>query len=58
MLLQDKDSGTITFYMKGADVVMSNIIQYSDWLEEEVCWHRPCSAMTYFVCVCGHNEVV
>ena len=39
--LQEKDSGVITFYMKGADVVMSNIVQYSDWLEEEVC-----------VCVC------
>lgn len=22
--------------MKGADVVMSNIVQYNDWLEEEV----------------------
>lgn len=23
--------------MKGADVVMSGIVQYNDWLEEEVC---------------------
>ena len=33
---QDGSSGEITFYMKGADTVMSNIVQYSDWLEEEV----------------------
>ncbi|KAF6031487.1 ATP9A [Bugula neritina] len=31
-----KDSnGVITFYMKGADVVMSSIVQYNDWLDEE-----------------------
>lgn len=29
-------SGEITFYMKGADTVMSSIVQYNDWLEEEV----------------------
>ena len=29
-------SGEITFYMKGADTVMSTIVQYNDWLEEEV----------------------
>lgn len=23
--------------MKGADVVMAGIVQYNDWLEEEVC---------------------
>ena len=34
--IQDRGSGEITFYMKGADTVMSNIVQYSDWLEEEV----------------------
>ena len=33
---QDKVSGEIVFYMKGADAVMSSIVQYSDWLEEEV----------------------
>lgn len=25
--------------MKGADVVMSGIVQYNDWLEEEVCFY-------------------
>lgn len=24
------------FYLKGADVVMSGIVQYTDWLDEEV----------------------
>lgn len=33
---QDESTGEITFYMKGADVVMSGIVQYNDWLEEEV----------------------
>lgn len=28
-------SGEICFYLKGADVVMSGIVQYTDWLEEE-----------------------
>ena len=36
MSLQDRASGEILFYMKGADVVMTNVVQYSDWLEEEV----------------------
>lgn len=35
-LLQDESTGEITFYMKGADVVMAGIVQYNDWLEEEV----------------------
>lgn len=35
-LFQDESTGEITFYMKGADVVMSGIVQYNDWLEEEV----------------------
>lgn len=34
--LQDESTSEITFYMKGADAVMSTIVQYNDWLEEEV----------------------
>lgn len=34
--LQDESTAEITFYMKGADAVMSTIVQYNDWLEEEV----------------------
>ena len=33
---KDEQSGDITFYMKGADVVMQNHVNYNDWLEEEV----------------------
>ncbi|XP_041045905.1 probable phospholipid-transporting ATPase IIB isoform X2 [Carcharodon carcharias] len=35
IIVRDDSSGEITFYMKGADVVMSSIVQYNDWLEEE-----------------------
>ena len=34
--LQEDKTGEIVFYMKGADIVMSTIVQYNDWLEEEV----------------------
>ena len=34
--LQDLTSGTLCLYMKGADSVMSGLVHYSDWLEEEV----------------------
>lgn len=33
--------------MKGADVVMAGIVQYNDWLEEEV-QNSSLSAVTYF----------
>jgi phospholipid-translocating ATPase len=33
--LQEEHTGEIVFYLKGADVVMSGIVQYNDWLEEE-----------------------
>lgn len=36
LALQDESTAEITFYMKGADVAMSSIVQYNDWLEEEV----------------------
>lgn len=36
IIVKDLSSGEITFYLKGADVVMSGIVQYTDWLEEEV----------------------
>uniref|UniRef100_A0A8C0V6W6 Phospholipid-transporting ATPase n=1 Tax=Cyanistes caeruleus TaxID=156563 RepID=A0A8C0V6W6_CYACU len=35
IIVRDESSGEITFYMKGADVAMSTIVQYNDWLEEE-----------------------
>lgn len=35
IIVKDVATGDITFYLKGADVVMSSIVQYTDWLEEE-----------------------
>lgn len=35
IIVKDSLTGEITFYLKGADVVMSSIVQYNDWLEEE-----------------------
>jgi len=36
IIVRDKASGKIVLYMKGADTVMANIVQYNDWLAEEV----------------------
>jgi len=36
IILRDQSNGEIVFYMKGADTVMSPIVQYNDWLTEEV----------------------
>lgn len=36
MFHQDEETGEIVFYMKGADSVMQTIVQYNDWLDEEV----------------------
>lgn len=36
VIFKDLQTGEILFYLKGADVVMSGIVQYTDWLEEEV----------------------
>ncbi|KAG0216894.1 putative aminophospholipid-translocase [Mortierella sp. NVP41] len=35
IIVRDLTSGELTFYEKGADVVMAKIVQYNDWLEEE-----------------------
>ncbi|XP_026310967.1 probable phospholipid-transporting ATPase IIB isoform X4 [Piliocolobus tephrosceles] len=35
IIVRDESTAEITFYMKGADVAMSPIVQYNDWLEEE-----------------------
>ena len=36
IILKDEKNNEILFYMKGADVVMASIVQFNDWLEEEV----------------------
>ncbi|XP_014680758.1 PREDICTED: probable phospholipid-transporting ATPase IIB [Priapulus caudatus] len=35
IILKEHGTGEITFYLKGADVVMATIVQYNDWLDEE-----------------------
>lgn len=35
IIVKNKKTNKIMFYMKGADVVMSGIVQYNDWLDEE-----------------------
>ncbi|ORY95841.1 aminophospholipid-transporting P-type ATPase [Syncephalastrum racemosum] len=35
IIVRDRSTQEITFYEKGADVVMSGIVQYNDWLDEE-----------------------
>lgn len=35
IIIKDLNTGEITFYLKGADVVMAGIVQYNDWLNEE-----------------------
>jgi phospholipid-translocating ATPase len=35
IIVRNQQSGQVRFLMKGADVVMVNIVQDSDWLEEE-----------------------
>ena len=34
--IQEEKTGQIIFFMKGADTVMASIVQYNDWLDEEV----------------------
>jgi phospholipid-translocating ATPase len=35
IILRDQQTNEIIYYLKGADIVMQNIIQYNDWLQEE-----------------------
>ncbi|WFC97233.1 P-type phospholipid transporter [Malassezia brasiliensis] len=35
IVVRDRSTGEITFYLKGADVVMSRIVTHNDWLDEE-----------------------
>ena len=36
LFFQEDETGEVTFYMKGADTVMQSVVQYNDWLDEEV----------------------
>ena len=53
--VQHKVSGEVTFYMKGADAVMTSIVQYSDWLGEEVYGSIVCWPPRYNTLECKHS---
>eukprot|EP01134_Creolimax_fragrantissima_P003437 CFRG3437T1 len=36
IIVRDRRTGDITLYIKGADVVMTKIVAFNDWLDEEV----------------------
>lgn len=36
IIVRDEHTHQITFYLKGADMVMKYIVQYNDWMDEEV----------------------
>lgn len=36
IIIREKHTNDIVFYLKGADTVMQSIVQYNDWLSEEV----------------------
>lgn len=36
IIVREKHTDEIVFYLKGADTVMQSIVQYNDWLSEEV----------------------
>ena len=35
IVVRDQATGDVTFYLKGADVVMSPVVTHNDWLDEE-----------------------
>ncbi|CAM4812953.1 unnamed protein product [Rotaria magnacalcarata] len=35
IIVRDENTNEIIFYLKGADTVMQNLVQYNDWLQEE-----------------------
>ncbi|WFD31526.1 P-type phospholipid transporter [Malassezia sp. CBS 17886] len=35
IVVRDRATGEVTFYLKGADVVMARIVTHNDWLDEE-----------------------
>ena len=35
IIVRNRSNGVITFYVKGADVIMKKLLKFSDWLSEE-----------------------
>ena len=36
IIVKNSTNAEITFYVKGADIVMSKIVEHNDWLSEEI----------------------
>lgn len=59
IVVRERSSGQIHFYVKGADAIMANLVQYTPWMEDEagnlareglrtlVVAHRPLSQEQY-----------
>lgn len=35
IIVRDRATQKITFYVKGADTIMKNLVSYTDWLDDE-----------------------
>ncbi|XP_037661590.1 probable phospholipid-transporting ATPase IIB isoform X5 [Choloepus didactylus] len=57
IIVKDEASAEITFYMKGADTVMSTIVQYNDWLEEEI-WMLTGDKLETATCIAKSSHLV
>ncbi|XP_064433647.1 probable phospholipid-transporting ATPase IIB isoform X17 [Mirounga angustirostris] len=57
VIIRDESTAEITFYMKGADVAMSSIVQYNDWLEEEI-WMLTGDKLETATCIAKSSHLV
>uniref|UniRef100_A0A2I3MVF8 Phospholipid-transporting ATPase n=1 Tax=Papio anubis TaxID=9555 RepID=A0A2I3MVF8_PAPAN len=57
IIVRDESTAEITFYMKGADVAMSPIVQYNDWLEEEI-WMLTGDKLETATCIAKSSHLV
>ncbi|XP_049476297.1 probable phospholipid-transporting ATPase IIB isoform X3 [Panthera uncia] len=57
VIVRDESTAEITFYMKGADVAMSSIVQYNDWLEEEI-WMLTGDKLETATCIAKSSHLV
>ncbi|XP_044897229.1 probable phospholipid-transporting ATPase IIB isoform X11 [Felis catus] len=57
VIVRDESTAEITFYMKGADVAMSSVVQYNDWLEEEI-WMLTGDKLETATCIAKSSHLV
>ncbi len=49
IIVRDTEGGQITFYLKGADVVMKDIVKYNDWLVFTLIQASGCSRLRFWM---------